>query len=161
MLLLYTAFHLLHYGYYPVHLIVGSDYTTLTGQDDIRVEFSKGSYSTFVEILIHHDLEDEDEEYFTAELQTELRNRSAKVIIRDAFTVLCSFAESAYDVYESVGSVNLTLNSNRTTPSSNYTVQVETIYGSGSASGELVYIRDMMDGHSPACVIWNCDTVIH
>ena len=91
-----------------------------------------------MEILINHDILYEDEEYFTAEIQTKLQNKSARVIIRDNFTVLCSFDEVQYDVYESAGSVALTLNSSRATTSSSYTVQVDTIYGNGTALRELV-----------------------
>ena len=100
--------------------------------------FDEGSNSAFVEILIHHDLMDEDEENFTAELQTDSQNISTTIIIRDTVTVLCSFDKPEYRVYESIGSINLTLNSSRATPRSNYTVQVDTVYGIGNASGELV-----------------------
>ena len=100
--------------------------------------FEEGSNSAFVEILIHHDLLDEDEEHFTAELQTDSQNPSTTIIIRDTVTVLCSFNKPEYHVYESVGNISLGLYSNRTTPRSNYTVQVDTVYGVGNASGELV-----------------------
>ena len=127
------------YNYiYHHNYIVGSDYTTLTGQEDIRAVFFKGSNSTFVEILIRHDLMAEGDEDFTAELQTDSQNTSTKVIIRDAFTVQCNFDKAEYDVYESVGSVTLTLNSSRATFKSRYTLQVDTIYGMGTAFGELV-----------------------
>lgn len=119
-------------------ILVGSDYTTPTGNKDIRAVFSKGSKSTFVEILIHHDLLDEDEEYFTAELLSESDDvkASTTVIIRDTYTVQCTFDKSEYHVYESVGSVSLILNTSRVIPRSHFTVQVDTITGIGNASGK-------------------------
>ena len=99
--------------------------------------FYKGSNSAFVEILIHHDLLDEGEENFTAELQTDSQNTSTTIIIRDSVTVLCSFDKPEYHVYESVKNFRLGLNSSRATPRLVYKVQVDTIYGAGNASGEL------------------------
>ena len=127
--------HIYHHHHHH-NCTVGSDYTTLTGQEDVKAVFTKGSNSTFVKILINYDDDDEDEESFIAELQSDLENASATVIIRGA--VLCSFNKSTYQVFESVGNISLTLNSNRATPSSNYTVQVDTIYGGGNASGEYM-----------------------
>ena len=120
------------------YILVGSDYTTITGNVDITAVFSKGSSSTLVEILIHHDLLDEGEEYFTAELPSECddTNTSATITIRDTAIVLCTFDRSVYSVYESVGSVSLTLSSSKAIPRSNFTVQVDTVYGIGNASGE-------------------------
>ena len=124
-----------HIYRYHHNCTVGSDYTTLTGQGDVKALFTKGSNSAFVKILINYDDDDEeDEENFIAEIQSDLINTSATVIIREA--VLCSFNKSTYQVFESVGSISLTLNSNRATPSSNYTVQVDTVYGGGNASSE-------------------------
>ena len=123
---------------------VGSDYATLTGNEDIRAVFSKGSNSALVEILIHHDQVDEDEEYFTVELLSEFndtnKSASANITIRDTIVVMCTFGRSKYSVYESVGSVSLTLNSSKAIPHSNYTVQVDTVYGIGNASGECLYM---------------------
>ena len=121
-------------------VLVGSDYKTLTGNENITAVFKKGSDSTCVEILIHHDLLDEAEEYFTVEFQSPTKsndtNTSTTVIIQDSAIVLCTFNKSEYRVYESVGSVSLTLNSSRAIPHSNYTVHVDTVYGIGNASGE-------------------------
>ena len=91
-----------------------------------------------MEILIHRDLLNETEENFTAEFQSDSSdtNTSATIIIRDTAIVLCSFENSVYPVYESEGRVNLTLTSSGAISHSNYTVQVDTIYGSGNASGE-------------------------
>ena len=91
-----------------------------------------------MEILIHRDLLDEGEEYFTAELQSESNYTfaSTTVIILDTAIVLCTFSKSVYHVYESVGSVSVALNSSRAIPHLNYTVQVDTVNGIGSASGE-------------------------
>ena len=125
-----------HIYRYLHNYTVGSDYTTLTGQEDVKAVFTKGSNSAFMKILINYDDDDEDEENFTAEIQSDPKNTSATVIIREA--VLCSFNKSTYQVFESVGSISLTLNSNRATPSSNYTVQVDTVYGGGNASSEYM-----------------------
>ena len=100
--------------------------------------FEEGSNSTTVEILIHYDLLDEVEENFTAELQTDSQNTSTTIIIRDTVTVLCSFDKPEYHVYESVGNFSLGLNSSRALPRSVYEVRVDTVYGIGNASGELV-----------------------
>ena len=118
-------------------ILVESDFTTMTGNNDMQAVFSKGSNSTFVEILIHHDLLDEDEEYFTVELPSESdgTNTTATITIRDTAIVQCTFDRSEYSVYESVGSVRLTLSSSKSIPHS-YSVQVDTIYGIGNASGE-------------------------
>ena len=123
-------------------MLVGSDYSTLAGRENITAVFSWGCKSTSVEILIHHDLLDEDEEYFTAELLSEYDciNTSANITIRDTAVVLCSFDRLEYYVFESVGSINLTLNSSKPIPHLNYTVQVDTVYGNGNASGECLYM---------------------
>ena len=52
-------------------VIVGSDYTTHSGKENIAAVFHEGSSTALMEILIHRDLLDEGEEYFTAELQSE------------------------------------------------------------------------------------------
>lgn len=64
------------FHHHPSYDIVGSDYTTLTGNDYITARFSKGSNTAIIEILIQHDLLDEDDEYFTAELQSESNETS-------------------------------------------------------------------------------------
>ena len=99
--------------------------------------FSKGSNTTKLQILIHYDPLDEHEEYFTAELQSESNDpiASATIIIQHTAVVLCTFSQGDYLVYESVGFVNLTLNSSRAIPHANYSVQVDTAYV-GNASGE-------------------------
>ena len=121
-----------------IFTLVGSDYTTLTGSESIRAVFLKGSNTSTMKIQIHHDLLDEDEEYFTAELQSESldTNPSANITIRDTVVVLCTFDSSEYTVYESVGNVSLTLNSSKAIPHSSYTVLVDTVYGIGNASGK-------------------------
>ena len=81
-----------------------------------------------MKILIYHDRDDEDEEYFTANLELNSESTSAKIFIRDTITVLCSFNESQYDVYESLGNINLTVTSDKAIPCLNYTVQVDTIF---------------------------------
>ena len=117
--------------------LVGQDFTTLTGEETITAMLAKGSTTTSVEVLIHHDIENEGEESFTAELQSDSQNTSATVIIRDVFTVLCQFDQSVYDVYESVGNADLTITcSSGANYSSSYRLQVDTVYGSENASGE-------------------------
>ena len=123
---------------YQSFVTVGHDYTTLTGSKDIEAVFPKGSNSSQLQILIHYDLMDEGEEYFTAELQSESNDTiiaCATIIIQPTAVVLCTFSQSKYYVYESVGFVNLTLNSSRAIPHANYSVQVDTAYV-GNASGE-------------------------
>ena len=122
-------------------MLVGSDYSTLAGRENITAVLSCGCKSTSV-VLIHHDLLDEDKEYFTAELPSEYNgiNTSANITIRDTVVVLCSFDRLEYHVFESVGSINLTLNSSKPIPHLNYTVQVDTVYGNGNASGECLYM---------------------
>ena len=117
-------------------IIVGDDYTTLTGERNITAVFERGSNSTSVKILIHHDTKDEGEENFIAYLLLDSENVSATVIIWDTVTVLCSFDKAVYDVYESLGNVTLTVNSSMATSSSNYTVQVNTVFSEfGNATG--------------------------
>ena len=115
--------------------IVGRDYTTLTGEENITAVFTTGSNSTSVKILIYHDLVDEGEEYFTAILEFNSENTSATIFIQDTITVLCSFDRPQYDVYESLRNISLTVTSNKATPSLSYAVQVDTIYGLGNATG--------------------------
>ena len=102
--------------------------------------FLMGSNTSTMKIRIHLDPINEEEEYFTAELQSESHDTNtsamATITIRDTPIVLCTFDSSEYSVYESVGNVSLTLNSSKAIPHSNYTVQVDTVYGIGSASGE-------------------------
>ena len=138
-------------------IIVGSDYATLSGNESITAVFHKGSYSATMEILIHLDLLDEDEENFYAEVQSESidANISTTVVIHDTAVVLCTFSKSDYIVYESLGSVSLTLNSSRAIPHSNYTVHVDTVYGSGNASGEYVFRCRSHEGW-----IHNCTSVM-
>lgn len=119
-------------------IIVGDDYTTLTGDRNITAVFERGSDSTSVKILIHHDTKDEGEENFIAYLLLDSGNLSTTIIIRDTVTILCSFDKAVYDVYESLGNVTLTVNSSMATSSSNYTVQVNTLFSEfGNATGEL------------------------
>ena len=89
-----------------------------------------------MKILINYDLDDEDEEYFTANLDMNSENTSATIFIQDTITVLCSFDKSQYDVYESLGNIGLTVTSNKATPSLSYAVQVDTVfYEIGNATG--------------------------
>ena len=97
--------------------------------------FTTGSNSTSVKILIYHDLVDEGEEYFTAILEFNSENTSATIFIQDTITVLCSFDNSQYDVYESLRNISLTVTSDKAIPSLSYAVQVDTIYGLGNATG--------------------------
>ena len=127
---------------------VGDDYTTFTGNDTITVVLAEGSHSACVDILIHHDTRSEGEESFTAELQSDSQNTSATVVIRDVFTVLCQFDKSAYNVYESVGNVTLTVNCSSTSGKSTYILKADTIYGIGNATCELIYTHFMMDRHT-------------
>ena len=116
--------------------IVGRDYTTLTGEENITAVFTTGSNSTSVKILINYDLDDEGEEYFTANLELNSENTSATIFIRDTITVLCSFDKSQYDVYESLGNIGLTVTSDKATSSLSYAVQVDTVlYRLGNATG--------------------------
>ena len=135
--------------------IDGSDYTTLTGNECIRAVFLKGSNTSTMKIRILQDLMDEDEEYFTAELQSESNDTNTSVMatitIRDTAIILCSFDRSEYSVYESVGHVLLTLNSSKATPHSNYTVLVDTVYGNGNASGEYIVIWMSLNAYMIVC----------
>ena len=89
-----------------------------------------------MKILIYHDLDDEDEEYFTANLNMNSESTSATIFIRDTITVLCSFGRSQYNVYESLGNIGLTVTSDKAIPSLSYEVQVDTIFcGIGNATG--------------------------
>ena len=119
-------------------IIVGRDYTTLTGNEDIKAVFPKGSNISTVLIPIRHDLQVENEEYFTAHLLSAAacQPNSINISILDTTVVLCTFDEAEYIVYESVGHVNLTLNSSRPISDSNYTVQVVTVFGIGNATRE-------------------------
>ena len=87
-------------------------------------------------IPIQYDLVVENEEYFTVHLLSPAacQPNSINISILDTTVVLCTFDEAEYIVYESVGHVNLTLNSSRPI-SEDYKVDVNTIYGIGTASG--------------------------
>ena len=89
-----------------------------------------------MKILINYDLDDEGEEYFTANLDMNSENTSGTIFIQDTITVLCSFDKSQYDVYESLGNIGLTVTSNKATSSLSYAVQVDTVfYEIGNATG--------------------------
>ena len=124
-----------------VFIAVGDDFTSFTGQDSIPVEFDEGSTiaSKSVTILIHDDQLDEFTECFTAEaslMKGPDCHSSSTLCIMDTRSVLYSFQQPNYTVYESTGRVILTLTSSRSIPS-NYEVDVDTIYnGIGNASGE-------------------------
>ena len=119
--------------------IVGEDFTTLTGKEVITAVSDKEG-KALVEILIHDDLLDENTECFTADLvgfysESPDCINSSTVCILGTHTVLCTFQESEYFVYESAGFVTLKLNSSRPYPS-DFNVDVAIIYGIGNASGK-------------------------
>ena len=89
-------------------------------------------------IPIQYDLVVENEEYFTVHLLSPAacQPNSINISILDTTVVLCTFDEAEYNVYESIGSVNLTLSSNWPISYSNYTVQVVTVFGIGNATRE-------------------------
>ena len=107
----------------------------------ITAVFDKESKVASVEVLIRSDLLDEETECFTAELQAEysdcippMQNYSTSVCIVDTRTVLYTFQQPEYFVYESTGHVTLKLNSSRAIPL-DYAVDVDTVFGLGNASG--------------------------
>ena len=120
---------------------VGEDFSTLTGEEVITAVFDKESKVALVEVLIRGDLLDEETECFTAELQAEypdcippMRHYSTSICIVDTRTVLYTFQQPEYTVYESTGHVTLKLNSSRAIPS-DYAVDVGAVFGFGNASG--------------------------
>lgn len=91
-----------------------------------------------VDILIRDDTLDEDTECFTTQLQSSEHTpliRKFAVCIKDADTVLYTFHQPEYFVYESNGLVTLTLNSSRPIPLE-FKVDVDVIDGIGNATGE-------------------------
>ena len=121
---------------------VGEDFSTLTGEEVITAVFDKESKVASVKVLIRGDLLDEETECFTAELQSEysdcippMQNYSTSICIVDTRTVLYTFQQREYFVYESNSQVSLKLNSSRAIPS-DYTVDVDTVFGLGNALGE-------------------------
>ena len=66
--------------------------------------FEGKQYINYMKIQIHFDLVDEDEEYFTAELQPEFFDANpfaicmATITIRDTVAALCTFNRSEYSV---------------------------------------------------------------
>ena len=114
---------------------VEEDFTSLSGEDVITIEFNKATEFAVVLILIHDDVEDEDTECFTVEWLSSDFNSSSTVCIVDNPIVFCNFQQPEYFVHESTGSVTLTLNSSRPIPSE-FHVDVDIIYGIGNASGE-------------------------
>ena len=119
---------------------VGEDFSTLTGEEVITTVFDKESKVASVKVLIRGDLLDEERECFIAELQVEddcippMQNYSTSICIVDTRTVLYTFQQPEYFVYESTGNVTLKLNSSRAIPS-DYTVDVGAVFGLGNASG--------------------------
>ena len=128
-----------------VFCAVGKDFTTLTGEDVIAVEFNKGGETGFVNILLNEDLLDVDGKCFTADLEFQSEQSgcappmsnpfTTRICIPDRRTVICTFLEPEYYVYESAGYITLWLNSSRPVPLE-ISVYVDTIYGIGNASGE-------------------------
>ena len=103
----------------------------------------KGSRVTTVELLIHDDILDEDTECFTAELGTLLPNYTSltqnisTICLVDIPIFLCFFTQAEYYAYESNNLVTVTVTIDSTTSiQTNFTVDVDTIYGIGSASGK-------------------------
>lgn len=84
-----------------------------------------------VKILILDDLMDEVTEFFTAELPSD----STTIYIVDTGTVVYTFHQSEYFVYESNSYVTLNLSSSKRIPSE-FQVDVDIVYGIGNASGE-------------------------
>ena len=124
---------------------VGQDFTTLTGEEVVSVEFNKGGENGSVDILIKKDFRNTDRKCFTADLELQAGSSGCappeynpsftrKICIRDSHTVLCTFQQPEYFVYESTGHVTLKLNSSRAIPS-DYAVDVDTVFGLGNASG--------------------------
>ena len=129
-----VALKCLHY--YCI-ITVGEDFSTITGKEVITAVFDKGSKTASVKILLHIDLLDEATECFTAELKHNSSDcvSSTNVCITDTHTIVCTFQHPSYFAYESDGHVTLTLVANGSIPSY-FEVDVDTIYGSGNASGE-------------------------
>ena len=118
-----------------LHYTDGEDFTSLSGENNFTVELDKATEFAVVPILIHDDVVDEDTECFTVEWLSRDFNSSSTVCIVDNPIVFCNFQQPEYFVHESTGSVTLTLNSSRPIPSE-FHVDVDIIYGIGSASGE-------------------------
>ena len=116
---------------------VGQDFTTLTGEQVITAAFNERSRVVWGDILIHDDVLDEDTECFTAVLQSNCipQNISTTVCILDTYTVVYSLQQQEYFVYESYGYITVGINSSRPIPA-DFEVDVITIYGIGTASGE-------------------------
>ena len=120
---------------------VGEDFSTLTGEEVITAVFDKERKFASVKVLIRDDLLDEETECFIAELQVEddctppMQNYSTSICIVDTRTVLYTFQQPEYSVYESTGHANLKLNSSQAIPS-DYAVDVSVVFGLGNASGE-------------------------
>ena len=121
------------------------DFSTLTGEHVINVEFNKGGETGFVNIQINDDLLDVDGKCFTADLEFQpesldcmppVRNPSftKRICIPDRRTVIYTFQKTKYYVYESSGYVTLRLNSSRSLPL-DIAVNVDIINGIGNASG--------------------------
>ena len=106
----------------------------------ITAVFDKESKVASMKVLIRGDLLDEETECFTAELQSEYSDcipptqNSTSICIVDTRTVLYTFQQPEYFVYESTGHVTLKLNSSRAIPS-DYAVDVDALFGVGNASG--------------------------
>ena len=106
----------------------------------ITAVFDKERKVASVKVLIRGDLLDEETECFIAELQGEddcfppMQNYSTSICIVDTRTVLYTFQQPEYFVYESTGHVTLKLNSSRAIPS-DYAIDVDAVFGLGNASG--------------------------
>ena len=132
--------------------VVGEDFTTLTGEQVFTAVFEESGGVFSGDVLIHDDAIDEETECFTAELQSDCipleRKFSTTICIVDTYSVVYSFQQAEYYVYESNGHVTVTLNSSRPIPE-DFEVDVNTVYGIGTASGTFNFqsVRTLVQGH--------------
>ena len=121
---------------------VGEDFTTLTGEQVLTAMFEERDRTVSGDVLIHDDALDEETECFAAVLQSDCipleQKYSTTVCIVDTYSVVYSFQQTDYFVYESNGHVSVTLNSSRPIPE-DFEVDVNTVHGIGTASGNHLY----------------------
>ena len=96
------------------------------------------------EVLIHDDTLVEGTECFTAEIRPELPayisrvlNSPTTICIEDSHTVLYTFQQQEFSVFESNGPITVKLTSSVPVPS-HVIVDVDVIDGHGNATGELI-----------------------
>ena len=104
--------------------------------------FNRWSTVATADVLIRDDTMVEGTKCFPAELHSELpqytpliQNASTTICIEDSHTVLYTFQQQEFCVYESIGYVSVRLNSSEPIPS-DVTVDVDVIDGLWNASGE-------------------------